>query len=161
MTTIAQSLLLLIGLSKIIYYKVVKITINALGLAKVILNIIIWYYGIPDSIVIGRSLFFKSNQWLLVCYFSGIKQKLFTTSYLQTNGQSKRQNSTMEAYFCASSTTNKMTRQNSSQYMSLYIIIHKMQALVTQFLSSIAIIIFKSLTKKIFILALNLRLQMN
>ena len=39
-----------------------------------------------------------SKFWSSLCYFLGIKKKLSTTFYLQTNGQTKRQNSTMEAY---------------------------------------------------------------
>ena len=42
-------------LTKMVYYKPVKVTINALGLAKVILNVIIWHHGISNSIVTDRS----------------------------------------------------------------------------------------------------------
>ena len=33
-------------LTKIVYYKLVKITINALGLGKVIINIVVHHYGL-------------------------------------------------------------------------------------------------------------------
>ena len=36
---------------KMIYYKPVKITINILGLAKVIINMIMHYHGVLKSIV--------------------------------------------------------------------------------------------------------------
>ena len=43
------------------YYKPVKVIISKLGLAKVIFNIIIKYYGILDSIVSNQGLVFTSN----------------------------------------------------------------------------------------------------
>ena len=44
-------------LIKIIYYKLIKITINAPELAKVIINVILHCYELLDSIVINRGLF--------------------------------------------------------------------------------------------------------
>ena len=67
---------------KIIYYKLVKITINALYLVEIIINIVINYYSFLDSIVINKSLLFKLKFWLLLCYFFSIKQKLFIAFYL-------------------------------------------------------------------------------
>ena len=40
-------------LTKIIYYKFVKITINISGLVKIIINIIVYHYGILNSIIIN------------------------------------------------------------------------------------------------------------
>ena len=85
-------------LTKIVHYKSVKVTINAPGLAKVIIDVVVRYHGLPDSIVIDRRSLFISKFWSLLCYFLGIKWKLSTAFYPQTVGQTKRQNSTMEAY---------------------------------------------------------------
>ena len=82
-----------------VHYKLVKITINALGLAKVITNMVIKYHGLSNSIITNWGLFFTLKFWLLLCYFLGIKQKLSIAFYLQTDGQTKRQNSIIEAYF--------------------------------------------------------------
>ena len=38
-------------LTKIVHYKSVKITINVLGLAEVIIDVVVCYYGVPESIV--------------------------------------------------------------------------------------------------------------
>ena len=84
-----------------VYYKSVKVIIDAPDFAEVIINVMIKHYGFPDSIVTNRELLFTSKFWSLLCYFLGIKQKLFTAFYPQTDGQTKRQNSTMDAYFWA------------------------------------------------------------
>ena len=82
---------------KMVYYKPVKVTIDASGLAKVIINVIVRHYGLPDSIVTNQGSFFTPKFWLSLYYFLGIKQKLFTAFHPQTDGQTERQNSTMEA----------------------------------------------------------------
>ena len=76
-------------LTKMVYYKPIKVTINALGLPEVILDVVIRYHDLPDSIVFDRGSFFTSKFWLLLCYCLGIKQRLSTAFYLQTNGQTK------------------------------------------------------------------------
>ena len=68
-------------LTKTVYYKPVKVTINAPGLAEVILDVIIRYHGLPDSIVTDRGSLFTSKFWSLLCYFFGIKQSLSTAFY--------------------------------------------------------------------------------
>ena len=85
-------------LTKMVHYELIKITIDVPGLAKVILNIVVWHHGLPDSIVSDRGLLFTSKFWSLLNYFFGIKWRLFTAFHLQINGQTKRQNSTIEAY---------------------------------------------------------------
>ena len=38
--------------TKMVYYIPVKVTINALSLAEVIIDMVMYYHGIPESIVI-------------------------------------------------------------------------------------------------------------
>ena len=84
-------------LTKMVHYKPVKVTIDAPGLAEVIINIVVRHHGFPDSIIIDRGLLFTSKFWSLLCYFLGIKRRLFIAFHPQTEGQIERQNSTMEA----------------------------------------------------------------
>ena len=95
--------ILVIGdwLTKMDYYKPVKVTINALGLAKIIINIIVRHHGLQDSIVTNRGSLFTSKFWSLLCYFLSIKRRLSTAFYPQTDGQTERQNSTMKTYLRA------------------------------------------------------------
>ena len=84
-----------------VHYKPIKVTIDAPELAEVILDVVVWHYGLADSIVTNRSLFFTSKFWSSLCYFFGIKRRLSTAFYLQTDGQTKWQNSMMKAYLRA------------------------------------------------------------
>ena len=88
-------------LTKMVHYEPVKITIDAPGLAEVIIDVVVRHHGLPDSIVTDRGSLFTSKFWSLLCYFLGIKRRLSTTFHPQTDGQTKRQNSTMEAYLRA------------------------------------------------------------
>ena len=83
------------------HYKPVKVTINAPGLAEVILDMVVWYYDLSDSIMINRDSLFIAKFWSTLCYFLGIKRKLSTVFHLQTDSQTKKQNSTLEAYLRA------------------------------------------------------------
>ena len=88
-------------LTKIVHYKPVKLTINAPGLAKVIIDVIVRHHGFSDSIVTDRGSLFTSKFWSSLSYFFGIKWTLSTAFHLQIDGQTKRQNSTIEAYLRA------------------------------------------------------------
>ena len=61
-----------------VYYKLVKVIINILGLAKVIINVIVHYYKVPELIIIDQGLLFIIKFWFSLCYFLKIKK-----SYLQ------------------------------------------------------------------------------
>ena len=88
-------------LTKMVHYKPVKVTIDAPGPAEVILNMVVWYYGLPDSIVTDKSSFIFSKFWSLLCSFLRVKWRLSTTFQPQTDCQIKRQNSIMKAYLKA------------------------------------------------------------
>ena len=97
-----DSILVIIDwLIKIVYYELVKIIIDTSGLAIVILDVIIWYYGLPDLIMTNWGSVFTSKFWSSLCYFLGIKQMFSIVFYPQTDGQTKRQMSTMKTYFWA------------------------------------------------------------
>lgn len=44
-----------------IYYKLVKVMINALGQTKVIIDLVVYYHGILESIVIDPGLLFTAK----------------------------------------------------------------------------------------------------
>ncbi len=83
-------------LTKIVHYETVKVTIDALGLADVIIHMVVRYHGVPESIMTDRGSLFTSKFWSSLYYFLGIIKKLSTAFHPQTDGQTKRQNSTMK-----------------------------------------------------------------
>ena len=88
-------------LTKMVHYKPVKVTINAPGLVEVIIDVVVQHHGLPDSIISDRGAIFTSKFWSSLCYFLGIKRRLSTAFHPQTDGQTERQNSTMETYLRA------------------------------------------------------------
>ncbi len=85
-------------LTKIKRYKPVKVTIDTQSLAEVIINVVVSHHGFSDSIVGDRGSFLTSKFWSSLCYFLRIKRNLSTAFHPQTDGQTKRQKSTIEAY---------------------------------------------------------------
>ena len=45
-------------LTKMVHYELVKVTIDAPGLAKIILDVVVRHHGLPDSIMSDRGLLF-------------------------------------------------------------------------------------------------------
>lgn len=83
------------------HYKPVQVTITNPRLAEVIIDIVMRYHGLSDLIITDQGLLFTLKFWLALYYFFDIKQRLFTTFYLQTDSKTKRPNSMMEAYLQA------------------------------------------------------------
>ena len=88
-------------LTKMVYYKPVKVIIDNPSLAEVIIDIVMRHHGLPDSIITDWGSLFTLKFWSLLCYFISIKWKLFIAFYLQIDGQTERQNSIMKAYLWA------------------------------------------------------------
>lgn len=82
-----------------IYYELIKIINDSLGLTKVILDVIVKYHGFFNLIMSDRGSIFISKFWSLLCYFFKTKQKLSITFHFQIRSQTKRQNNKMKAYF--------------------------------------------------------------
>ena len=81
-----------------IHYEPIKVTIDILGLVEVIIKAAVRHHSLPNSIMSNHSLVFTSKFWSSLYNFFGIKQKLSTAFHPQINSQTKRQNSTIEAY---------------------------------------------------------------
>ena len=97
-----DSILVIVNrLTKMVHYEPVKVTIDAPGLAEVIIDVVVRHHRLPDSIVTDRGSLFTSKFWSSLCYFLGIKQQLSTTFHPQTDSQTEWQDSTMEAYLRA------------------------------------------------------------
>ena len=73
-------------LTKMVHYEPVKVTINAPGLAEVIINLVVRHHGLPDSINNDRGAIFMFKFWSSLYYFFGIKSQLSTAFHPQTDG---------------------------------------------------------------------------
>lgn len=79
----------------------VKVIIDAPRLVEVIINAIVCYYEVLESIVLEGGWLFISKFWFSLCYFLAIKKKAIDNVLAQTDGQTKRENNTIEAYLRA------------------------------------------------------------
>ncbi len=57
-----------------VYNEPVKITIDASGLAEVIIDVVVHHHGVLELIVTDRGLLFTSKFWSSLCYFLRIKR---------------------------------------------------------------------------------------
>ena len=62
---------------------------------------IVRHHGLLNSIVSNQGLVFMPKFWSLLCYFLGIRQRLFNACHLLTDSQTESQNSTIEVYLWA------------------------------------------------------------
>ena len=83
---IYDSILIIVDwLTKMVHYKPFKLTINAPGLAEVIIDVVVWHHSFSNSIVSDRGSVFTLKFWSLLCYFLDIKQRLSTAFHAQTD----------------------------------------------------------------------------
>jgi len=84
--------------TKMVHYIPCRKTITAAGLAEIFLRDIVRLHGVPLSIVSDRGPILTSNFWSTLCYYLGVRRRLSTAYHPQTDGQTERQNQTMEQY---------------------------------------------------------------
>ncbi len=80
------------------YIPVLK-SINAEHLADVFLEHIVSQFGTPEGIVSDRGAVFTSTFWSQLCFCLRIRRKLSTAFHPQIDGQTERQNQSLEHYF--------------------------------------------------------------
>lgn len=88
-------------LIKMVHYEPLKVTINALGFAKVIIDIVIRYESLPNVIISNCGSVFTFKFWSSLSYFLRVKKRILKAFQPWRNGQTKQQNSIMETYFQA------------------------------------------------------------
>ena len=77
-----DSILVIIDrLIMMVHYKSEKITINASGLAEVIIDVMIRHHGLLDSTITDQGSLFTSKFWSSLYYFLGIKRRFSTAFY--------------------------------------------------------------------------------
>lgn len=74
-------------MTKILYCKLVIVTIDTPKLAKVIINLVIQYYSLPNSIISDCRAIFTIKFWFSYFYFLDIKKILSIIFNPKINGQ--------------------------------------------------------------------------
>jgi hypothetical protein len=93
-------------LSKMSLYIPAKETWKANDFAAVFMEHVALRFGLPSGIVSDRGTLFTSSFWTEICYQCQIRRRMSTAYHPQTDGQTERQNQTLEAYlrmFCCDS----------------------------------------------------------
>ena len=72
--------------------------LNAVQLEELLMREIFLKFGAPEGIVTDRGTLFTSAFWSEVCYQMQTKRRLSTAFHPQTDGQTERQNQTLEHY---------------------------------------------------------------
>jgi transposase InsO family protein len=84
--------------TKMVRYLHVTKTIDAPTLAEIFVQKIFKDFGAPAGITTDRGTQFTSNFWSMFCFLLGIRRRLSTAFRPQTDGQTERQNQTLEYY---------------------------------------------------------------
>ncbi len=78
-------------------YEQVLTTLDHEQIAKILIEEVIKYHSLRDSIVTDQRSLFTSKFWSSFCYYLNIKRRLSTAFHLKTDGQTEKENSTMKA----------------------------------------------------------------
>ena len=147
-----DSILVIIDwLIKMVYYKAIKITINALKLTEVIINVVLHQHS--NWIVTDWGFLFISKFGLSRCYFFNIKRHLFTASIQKLIAKLKAIIVPWKLTSKLLSISSRTIGRGSYQWPSLLLIMPKTQVLAISFSSWSVAIILASFLKKIPIFA--------
>ena len=124
-------------LTKMVHYELFKVTIDASGLTKVIIDVVICHHGVLESIVTDWGLLFTSKFWSLLCYFLDIKKSYPLPSTLKQTARPRDKTERWKHTSEHLSIGSKTTRQGYYQWRSFSITTPRMPAPVIFFSSSI------------------------
>jgi hypothetical protein len=88
-------------LTKYAIYLPCRKDVDSPELARMFFEHVICQHGIPDNIISDRGTQFLSRFWRRVCEHMSIDHRASTSFHPQTDGQTERQNQTMEQYLRA------------------------------------------------------------
>jgi len=84
--------------TKVTRYLPCNKTCTAVQLTDLFIKEIVSKYGVPKGIVSDRGSVFTSAYWSSFCHETQVKRRLSTAFHPQTDGQTERQNQTLEQY---------------------------------------------------------------
>ena len=128
-------------LIKMVHYEPVKITINALGLAEVTIDVIVRHHGLPHSIVTGKGSFLTLNSRHCSATSLASSNGFLPPFIHKQTGKPSGNTASWRRIFEPLSNSSRMTGLSSCQWPNLLITMQKTQVPVTCLLSWIAAII--------------------
>ena len=85
-------------LTKMAHYIPVQKMMLVADFIEVFIRDIIRHHGVPEVLITDRDKLFTSEQWTSFCFHMRCRRNLSTAFHPQTNGQTERQNQSLEAY---------------------------------------------------------------
>ena len=74
------------------------ILISAPAVAVAFIERYVLYHGFPKAIISNKGTQFTSAMWVILCKTLGIKRRLFSAYYLETDGATERANQVIQPY---------------------------------------------------------------
>lgn len=97
--TVYNAILVIVDLyTKFAVYIPCRKDIDADQLAFLLVERVISWLGMPLNLVSDRGSLFTSEFWTQFCFLLGVRRRLSTAFHPQTDGQTERQNQTLEYY---------------------------------------------------------------
>ena len=84
-------------LTKMMHCQPTHTNVKAPALAKILFDTVVRLHGLPDDIVSDRDPKFKGHFWRVLFDHVGVELKMSTAYHPQTDGQTERDNRTLEA----------------------------------------------------------------
>ena len=125
-------------LTKMVHYKPVKVTIDTLGLAEVIINVVVRHHGLPDLIVTDQGLLSPRNSSHCYAISQASSKDSTPLSTPIRTGWPKGKIVQWKPIFEHLSTSSRMIRPDSYRWLSLLTITPRMLAPASRLSSSTA-----------------------
>ena len=100
-STTEDSILVVVDkLTKMAHYIPVRKTMSVADFIEVFVRDVVKHHGMPEVLVTDRDKLFTSEKWTSFCFHMRCRRNVSTAFHPQTDGQTERQNQSLEAYFC-------------------------------------------------------------
>ncbi|SLM33662.1 gag polymerase env protein [Lasallia pustulata] len=97
-TTWDSILVVVDKLTKMAHYIPVQKTMSVTDFIKVFIRDVVKHHGMPEVLVTDRDKLFTSEKWTSFCFHMRCRCNVLTAFHPQTDGQTERQNQSLEAY---------------------------------------------------------------
>ncbi|SLM35629.1 gag polymerase env protein [Lasallia pustulata] len=97
-TTWDSILVVVDKLTKMAHYIPVRKTMSVADFIEVFIQDVVKHHGMPEVLVTDRDKLFTSEKWTSFCFHMRCRHNVSTAFHPQTDGQTERQNQSLEAY---------------------------------------------------------------